>query len=149
ARRRGALPQRAGQWSVPQGHLLLGAVSRQTAGQARWTLLVQFRDRERGQEVPGDRRVRALPAARRHHDRRQQDVSVVRVKGGAPGSRCPPSFYPTLWQIPDAPTVTLFAGGADGFRAERSHAAGALAIWKAARRPRPPKNVRQRCPRDK
>ena len=28
-----------------------------------------------------------------------------------------PSFYPTLWQTADAPTVTLFAGGADGFEA--------------------------------
>jgi hypothetical protein len=31
------------------------------------------------QEMPGDRRVPALSAARRHHDLRQQDVSVVRL----------------------------------------------------------------------
>jgi hypothetical protein len=28
-----------------------------------------------------------------------------------------PSFYPTLWQTADAPTVTVFAGEADGFEA--------------------------------
>ena len=28
-----------------------------------------------------------------------------------------PSFYPTLWQTADAPTVTLFAGALDGFEA--------------------------------